>query len=94
MTPPVINPREDLETQTRQSDTPFARGPQTGHPRRPCAYRRRRGTAWSLLALSIVMLITGMVLPQGLLVAAGLVATGLAAHFLTPPSGADRPRLP
>ncbi|MFE7763531.1 hypothetical protein [Streptomyces sp. NPDC057438] len=57
----------------------------------PRAYRRRRGRAWALLAGSLVMLVMGMVLPQGLLLASGLVTAGMATHLLAPPDHPERP---
>ncbi|MBE1596883.1 MULTISPECIES: hypothetical protein [Streptomyces] len=63
-------------------------------PLPPRAYRRRRGRAWALLALSLVMLIMGMALPQGLLLASGLVTAGIATHLLAPPDHPDRPDAP
>ncbi|MDX2906794.1 hypothetical protein PV464_43525, partial [Streptomyces scabiei] len=60
-------------------------------PRPPRAYRRRRGRAWALLAVSLAMLVLGMVLPQGLLLASGLVAAGMATHLLAPPDRPERP---
>jgi hypothetical protein len=59
----------------------------------PRAYRRRRGRAWALLAASLAMLVMGMVLPQGLLLASGLVAAGMATHLLAPPDRPERPDL-
>ncbi|WP_063631634.1 hypothetical protein [Streptomyces himastatinicus] len=90
MAQPGTRPLHDLETQTRRSVPPAARVPGAGHPLRPHAYRRRRGPARALLALSAVMVVMGMVLPQGLLLAAGLVTAG-ATHLLAPPHDRGRP---
>lgn len=54
-----------------------------GQPRRPPAYRRT--PAWVLLAVALTMLVTGLVLPQALLLAAGLVTVGVALHLLSSP---------
>ncbi|WP_409467241.1 DUF3325 family protein [Streptomyces sp. HC307] len=89
MAQPGTNPLHDLEAQTQRSDPHFARGLETGHPRQPREYRRRRGLAWALLALSVAMMITGMVLPQGLLLATGLVTAGMATYALAPPHDPD-----
>ncbi|MDW8808805.1 hypothetical protein P1P68_29435 [Streptomyces scabiei] len=71
--------------------TPHAPGPR---PRpRPPRPNRRRGRAWALLAVSLAMLVMGMVLPQGLLLASGLVAAGMATHLLAPPDRPERPDL-
>lgn len=78
----------------QRSDPHFARGLQTGRPRQPREYQRRRGPAWALLALSLAMLVMGMVLPQGLLLATGLVSAGMALCLLAPPYDPDRPDLP
>lgn len=88
------HPLHDLEARTRRSDARFARGLGTGRPRPPREYRRRRGPAWALLAASMAMLVTGVVLPQGLLLAAGLVTAGIATYLLAPPHAPDRPGLP
>lgn len=79
------------ETRTRPSGPHAARAPRVG--RQPRENRRRRGRAWALLTLSVAMLITGVMLPQGLLLAAGLVTAGMATYLLVPPHGPDRPCL-
>ncbi|MER5184499.1 DUF3040 domain-containing protein [Streptomyces sp. NPDC002896] len=94
MTQPDTNPLHALEAQIQRSDPHFARGLQTGRPRQPREYQRRRGPAWALLALSLAMLVMGMVLPQGLLLASGLVTAGVALYLLAPPYDLDRPDLP
>ncbi|MFD7506673.1 hypothetical protein [Streptomyces sp. NPDC059850] len=90
MARPGTQPSHDVQARTRRSAPPGAHGPGTGHPRRAHADRRRRGPARVLLALSVVMLVMGMVLPQGPLLAAGLVTAG-AAHLLAPPPDRGRP---
>ncbi|MFJ5218807.1 DUF3040 domain-containing protein [Streptomyces sp. NPDC088354] len=94
MTQPETDPLHALDAQTRRSDPQFARGLRTGRPRRPREYRCRRGPAWTLFALSVAMLIVGMTLPQGLLLASGLVGAGLATYLVTSPHDPDRPDLP
>ncbi|MFF8506571.1 hypothetical protein ACF064_00640 [Streptomyces sp. NPDC015492] len=44
--------------------------------------RHRRARAWLALALSVGAVVTGILAPQGLLMAAGLVAAALAVHVL------------
>ncbi|MER8156261.1 DUF3040 domain-containing protein [Streptomyces sp. NPDC094472] len=90
MAQPGIQPLHDIEAQTQRSAPQAARGPGTAHPRRPHAYRRRRGPAWVLLVLSLALLVMGMALPQGLLLAAGLVTAGVVQLF-APPHGRGRP---
>ncbi|MEU6040690.1 DUF3040 domain-containing protein [Actinomadura sp. NPDC047616] len=86
MAQPGRNPLHDLEAQMRRSDPRFARGRDTGNPRRP----RRRGWAWALLALSLATLAVGMVLPHGMLLASGLVTAGVATYLLSAPHAPDR----
>ncbi|WP_413799902.1 DUF3040 domain-containing protein [Streptomyces iranensis] len=86
----------ELEERMARSDPRFARGLGEGRPCRPWEYRH--GPAWALLAVSLTMQVVGMLLPQGLLLAAGLVVAGMAAHLFVSPrgrrSGRRRPRLP
>ncbi|MFF6779691.1 hypothetical protein [Streptomyces sp. NPDC012510] len=82
------------ETRTRHSDPRSARGSEPGRPGPPRGHRGRRGPAWALLAVSMAMLVTGVVLPQGLLLASGLVTAGMAAHLLAPPPDPDHPGVP
>ncbi|WP_320778681.1 hypothetical protein [Streptomyces sp. CRN 30] len=42
----------------------------------------RRGATWAVLVLSLPVLVAGLLLPQGLLLAAGLVMSGTAAAVL------------
>lgn len=81
-------------TRPPHRDPRFTQGPETGRPP-PGGPRGRRG-AWALLAASVVMLTAGAMLPQGLLLASGLVAAGLAAQMLTPPEKPEppHPRVP
>ncbi|MGA5810718.1 DUF3040 domain-containing protein [Streptomyces cellulosae] len=93
MAQPGRSPLRDLEAPLR-SDPRFARGLDTGNPgAQPPGYRRRRGRAWALLAFSLAMLVVGMLLPQGLLLASGLVTAGMATHLLAAPHTPDRPGL-
>ncbi|MET7330749.1 DUF3040 domain-containing protein [Nonomuraea sp. NPDC005650] len=87
MTQPGTNPPHARDGLLPRSDPRFARGVETGH-------RRRRGPAWVLLALSTAMLISGMTLPQGLLLTAGLVTAAIAAHLLISPQDPHHPGLP
>ncbi|WP_326607836.1 hypothetical protein OG930_41050 [Streptomyces sp. NBC_01799] len=90
MAHPGDNPLHHLEEQMERRDLHVARGPGTGRPRRSREVRRR--PAWALPALSLAMLITGMVLPHGLLLAAGLVTAGTAAILFTPARDRTEPR--
>ncbi|OPF84644.1 hypothetical protein VT50_0201005 [Streptomyces antioxidans] len=78
----------ELEERMARSDPRFARGLGEGRPRRPREYRH--GPAWALLAVSLAMQVVGMLLPQGLLLAAGLVVAGIAAHLFVSPPGLRR----
>lgn len=84
------------ETRTQPSG-PQPSGPHAARNRRAGRQlredRRRRGPVWALLTLPVAMPITGMMLPQGLLLAAGLVTAGMATYLLVPPHGPDRPDL-
>ncbi|WP_327128411.1 MULTISPECIES: hypothetical protein [unclassified Streptomyces] len=94
MARPGDNPQRRPEEQMEGGDLHVVRGTDTGRTRRARAVRHR--PAWALLALSLAMLITGMVLPHGLLLAAGLVTAGMAASLFTPARDRTepRPRLP
>ncbi|MFG2226745.1 hypothetical protein [Streptomyces sp. NPDC048644] len=95
MTQPRTGPPHGFEARPRRSTSRYARGvPPRRRPHRPHAYRRRRGPAWALLAVSVAMLVMGMILPQGLLFASGLVTVGTATYLLAPPQDRDRPGLP
>lgn len=94
MARPGDNPQRPLEVQMERKDLYVVHGPDTGRVFRPLTVRRRPARA--LPALSLAMSITGMVLPHGLLLAAGLVTAGIAAHLFTPARDRTeaRPRLP
>ncbi|MFG3489894.1 hypothetical protein [Streptomyces sp. NPDC047972] len=52
-------------------------------PRPARGFRRhRRARAWLALALAVGAVVTGILAPHGLLMAAGLVAAALAVHVL------------
>ncbi|MFJ9795417.1 DUF3040 domain-containing protein [Streptomyces sp. NPDC101145] len=76
----------DLEAVLFHDDPRFARSLGKGRPRRPREYRR--GRAWLALVIALAAVVTGVVLPQGLLLAAGLVMTAMAVNLL----GSDRGR--
>ncbi|CAL9659527.1 hypothetical protein SUDANB176_06938 [Streptomyces sp. enrichment culture] len=68
---------------TRRGDPRLCEARESGarerdHPPRP-RERRRTGT-WLLLLVGIAGVVTGMVLPNGLLLAAGLVLAGAAGQ--------------
>ncbi|MGW0467642.1 DUF3040 domain-containing protein [Streptomyces sp. NPDC003027] len=69
----------DLEAVLFHDDPRFARGLGKGRPRRPREYRRSR--AWLALAIALAAVVTGAILPQGLLLAAGLVMTAMAVNL-------------
>jgi hypothetical protein len=76
MTKPDEGPLAELEAQTERSDPRFARALDSGHPRKPREYRH--GPAWIVLSLAVAFLVTGLILPHGLLIATGLVSAGVA----------------
>ncbi|CAL9515617.1 hypothetical protein [Streptomyces sp. Tu 3180] len=82
------------EREDRRSARPRSARPRSaGRPARPRAYRHAR--AWWVLGTGVVMLIAGVVLPDGLLIAAGLVLSGIAVQLLDPDRRrTDGPRRP
>jgi hypothetical protein len=72
----------DLEARLAHDDPRFAHALATGRPARPREYRRSR--AWCVLAAGAALLITGVVLPDGLLIATGLVLSGMGVQLLDP----------
>ncbi|GHA88665.1 DUF3040 domain-containing protein [Streptomyces termitum] len=72
-----------IEDRLRRDDPGFVRALAAGRPRRPREERPVR--AWALLAAAFALLACGVVLPHGLLIAAGLVLAGLAADRFPPP---------
>ncbi|GGR24065.1 hypothetical protein GCM10010497_27870 [Streptomyces cinereoruber] len=69
----------DLEAVLRRDDPRFARGPGEGRPRRPREYRR--GRAWPAMTLALAAVVVGGLVPNGLLLAAGLVMAALAVNL-------------
>lgn len=61
-----------------------------GHPGRPSPPRRRHGPAWAVLGAGLVLLVAGVVVGHGLLIATGLVVAGVGAHLFDYPR--PRPR--
>ncbi|GLP65486.1 MULTISPECIES: DUF3040 domain-containing protein [unclassified Streptomyces] len=76
-----------LAARLERDDPRFARALGSGRPARPREYRRTG--AWSTLAVAVTLLIVGMVLPEGILVAGGLVLAGIAVPLFDPHR--DRP---
>ncbi|MCM1969530.1 DUF3040 domain-containing protein [Streptomyces sp. G1] len=70
----------DLEAALWHDDPRFARGLGKGRPRRPREYRR--GRAWLALLLALAAVVTGVLVPHGLLLAAGLIVAALAVNLL------------
>ncbi|MDX2389253.1 MULTISPECIES: DUF3040 domain-containing protein [unclassified Streptomyces] len=81
-------PLRDPATTTARTDPRFGHALNAGHPRRPLEHRR--GRAWTLLTVALVTLTVGVMLPHGLLLAAGLVMAGEAVGLLDPPPGRER----
>ncbi|GAB2871537.1 DUF3040 domain-containing protein [Streptomyces deserti] len=71
-----------LEARLERDDPRFARALRAGRPARPREYRRTR--AWCALAVGLGVLVTGMALADGLLIATGLVLTGIAVELFDP----------
>ncbi|QNP68395.1 DUF3040 domain-containing protein [Streptomyces roseirectus] len=71
-----------LSSATERDDARFARALAEGQPERPREYRRAR--AWWALGGAGALLLAGIVLPDGLLLATGLVAAGMAATLFDP----------
>ncbi|MFJ6080064.1 DUF3040 domain-containing protein [Streptomyces sp. NPDC092369] len=72
----------DLEARLEQDDPRFTHALRAGRPARPREYRRTG--LWYGLALGAVVLIVGIVISDGLLIATGLVLLGIAAQLLDP----------
>lgn len=79
----------DLAARLERDDPRFARALTSGRPARPREYRRTG--AWATLAVAAALLTSGMALPEGILVAAGLVLAGIAVPLFDPHrDGPDR----
>ncbi|MBO7939066.1 MULTISPECIES: DUF3040 domain-containing protein [Streptomyces] len=80
-----------LAARFERDDPRFARAMSTGRPSRPREYRRTG--AWWALAVALAVLITGVIIPDGLLIATGLVLAGMAGQLFDPhrPRGRRRP---
>lgn len=82
-----------LEARLWRDDPRFARGLGKGRPRRPREYRR--GRAWLAMALALAAVISGVALPHGLLLAAGLVLASVSVSlFEIAGRRRNRPRQP
>ncbi|MFD5203462.1 DUF3040 domain-containing protein [Streptomyces sp. NPDC058375] len=75
----------DLEERLRHDDPGFAEAMSGGTPRPPREYRHRN--AWLWLAAGLAALGIGIAVGHGLLIAAGLVVSGAAAHLFDPQRG-------
>jgi hypothetical protein len=91
---PVPDDRQlgEIESHLHRDDPRFARALDTGRPHPPREYRRRR--AWLLLTTALAVLATGLTLPNGLLIAAGLVLAGVAGDLFDPHRRTRPPRHP
>ncbi|MEV7556469.1 DUF3040 domain-containing protein [Streptomyces sp. NPDC089795] len=72
-----------LEAVLWHDDPRFARGLGKGRPRRPREYRR--GRAWLAMTLALAAVITGALVPHGLVLAAGLITAALAVNLFDTP---------
>ncbi|MDN3266389.1 DUF3040 domain-containing protein [Streptomyces sp. MA15] len=72
----------DLAARLEHEDPRFARSLATGRPARPREYRR--AGAWWVLVIGLGMLVAGIVVPDGLLIAAGLVTSGIGVQLIDP----------
>ncbi|MET7729917.1 DUF3040 domain-containing protein [Streptomyces sp. NPDC005402] len=77
----------DLAARLERDDPRFARALGSGRPARPREYRRTG--AWGTLTAALGLLAAGMALPEGILVAAGLVLAGIGVPLFDPHR--DRP---
>ncbi|OON77270.1 DUF3040 domain-containing protein [Streptomyces tsukubensis] len=81
------NSLEALEEHMRRSDPGLVRALRTGTL--PESRHRRHLLAWLLLAGSLAVLVSGLLIGHGLLLATGLVAAGLGAHLFERPEDGD-----
>ncbi|MDT0406707.1 MULTISPECIES: DUF3040 domain-containing protein [Streptomyces] len=72
----------DLATRLEHEDPRFVRSLSEGRPALPREYRRT--SAWCALVIGVTMLAAGIIVPDGLLIAAGLVLSGIAVQLLDP----------
>ncbi|MGW6292352.1 DUF3040 domain-containing protein [Streptomyces sp. NPDC055058] len=72
----------DLAARIEQEDPRFARSLSNGRPALPREYRRKR--AWWVLGIGLVLLVAGLIMPDGLLIAAGLVLSGIGVQLFDP----------
>ncbi|MFF3462204.1 DUF3040 domain-containing protein [Streptomyces sp. NPDC001984] len=72
----------DLAARVERDDPCFARALGSGRPARPREYRRTG--AWWGLAVGVTVLVVGVFLPHGLMIAAGLVVMGIAVELFDP----------
>ncbi|CAL9492743.1 DUF3040 domain-containing protein [Streptomyces sp. enrichment culture] len=72
----------DLAARVERDDPRFARSLSSGRPALPREYRRTR--AWWVLGIGLVLLLAGLIMPDGLLIAAGLVLSGIGVQLFDP----------
>lgn len=72
----------DLAARLERDDPRFARSLSSGRPALPREYRRTR--AWWVLGIGLLLLIAGLIVPDGLLIAAGLVLSGIGVQLFDP----------
>ncbi|WP_432058058.1 DUF3040 domain-containing protein [Streptomyces sp. bgisy022] len=72
----------DLAARLERDDPRFARSLSSGRPALPREYRRTR--AWWVLGIGLLLLIAGLIMPDGLLIAAGLVLSGIGVQLFDP----------
>ncbi|MFD7702214.1 DUF3040 domain-containing protein [Streptomyces caelestis] len=72
----------DLAARLEHEDPRFVRPLSGSRPARPREHRRT--SAWCALVIGVIMLAAGVVVPDGLLIAAGLVLAGIAVQLLDP----------
>lgn len=81
-------PLESPAARTYRDAPALVHAVESGRPRAPREYRPRphgRKAAWFVSALAVVAFTAGIILPNGLLLASGIVAAGLAGHLFDPP---------